>query len=553
MAAYKRFSPNIRSAFSIVIMIAVWLAFAPTQVGGLASYIIVVGKSMEPKFHIGDLVIVHKQPVYQVGEAVVYRNLQLQNFVFHRIISQQLGRYTLQGDNNSWVDTYQPSQDEVIGKLWLYIPRGGTAIQKIRSPFVMALIAGGLGAILAIRLFGNKAGGNKPMKAKSFQEWFTPLKQRTREWLAIGGNPKPEKPLNPNQGEILEGSFFALGVITLSSLILGIIVFSRPVSRTVQDDIGYQHLGVFSYLASAPQGVYDANSIKSGDPIFTKLTCSVDVNFQYTLIAAQAENITGTYQLTAVISEPVSGWQRVVPLQEEASFTGTGFGTSARLDLCKITSLAQSLEQGTDFRPGTYLLTVTPNIKINGTVSGRPLDDTFGSGLMFRYDRLQFYLIRNEEQGNPLALTETEVLRQARLEANTMLLFGREISIPVLRWVTLLGFITSLSGLGLLGLRLGNLARLDQEKFLRIRYSSMMIDVANTDTLAASSGIDVNSIEALAKLAERFNAMILHDVEDTLPTYYVQAGGITYRFRLQAAETGSAIPEEEALSQEGEA
>ena len=100
-----------------MIMIAVWLAFAPTQVGGMASYIIIIGKSMEPKFHIGDLVIVHKQPNYQVEEAIVYQNLDLENFVFHRIISQQLGYYTLKGDNNSWVDTYKPSYEEVIGKL----------------------------------------------------------------------------------------------------------------------------------------------------------------------------------------------------------------------------------------------------------------------------------------------------------------------------------------------------------------------------------------------------------------------------------------------------
>ena len=119
-------------------MTAVWLALAPTQVGGLASYIIVIGKSMEPKFHIGDLVIVHRQPVYQVGDAIVYRNLELKNYVFHRIISQQMGHYTLKGDNNSWVDDYKPSHEEVVGKLWLYIPRGGRAIQKIRSPFVMA-------------------------------------------------------------------------------------------------------------------------------------------------------------------------------------------------------------------------------------------------------------------------------------------------------------------------------------------------------------------------------------------------------------------------------
>src|SRR5512139_443815 len=223
MAVYKRFSPNLRSAFSAVLMIVVWLVFAPTQVGGLASYIIVIGNSMEPNFHIGDLVIVHEQPTYQVGDAIVYGNLQLKKFVFHRIISQQAGHYILQGDNNSWVDNYKPSHREVIGKLWLHIPHGGTVIQKIRSPFVMALIAGILGTVLALRLSGNKARGNKNMNNKSFQEWFTSVKQRVRTWFTTAGSSEPKKSLGLNQGEILEGSFFALGVVALSSLILAII------------------------------------------------------------------------------------------------------------------------------------------------------------------------------------------------------------------------------------------------------------------------------------------------------------------------------------------
>ncbi|MGB8982225.1 MAG: signal peptidase I [Anaerolineales bacterium] len=551
MVAHKKFSPNIWSAFSIVIMIVIWLAFAPTQVGGMASYIIVIGKSMEPNFHIGDLVVVHKQPIYQVGDAVVYRNLQLENFVFHRIISQQLGRYSLKGDNNSWVDAYQPSYGEVIGKLWLHIPRGGITVQRLRSPFVMALIAGALGAVLAAHWFGKKAQGNKRMNNKPVQEWFISIKHRAQNWFGRVKRPSSISSSNFDGAEFLEGSFFALAIILFSSLILGIIAFSRPASRTVPDDISYQHLGVFGYAASVPQGVYDANSIKSGDPIFTKLTCSVDVNFQYTLVAAQAENIKGTYQLTAVISEPVSGWQRVVPLQEETSFTGAVFGTTAALDLCKISALTQSMEQGTGFHPGTYRLVITPNIRLSGEASNRTLKDTFNSGLAFQYDRVHFSLLREEEQSNPLAVSETEILHDERTEANTLLLFGRGLSIPALRWLALIGLISSLCGLIWLELRLQNLSHLDRQKFLRIKYSSAVIDVQNTDALRSSSMIDLGSMDALAKLAERFNIMILHGTENGLHTYYVQAGRIIYRFRLKAVETELAVPETEVPGQEG--
>ncbi len=551
MAIHKRFSPNILSAFSLVMMVSVWIAFAPIQVGGMASYIIVIGKSMEPNFHIGDLIVVHKEPTYQVGDAIVYRNMDLQNFVFHRIVSQQVGHYALKGDNNSWTDTYQPSREEVIGKLWLYIPRGGTAIQKMRSPFVMALITCILGVVLAANLFMNKSKGNKPMNNKSVREWFTSIKQKTWNWLMNLNRAESQKTLNVGQDQILEGSFFVLGLVALSSLILGIIAFSRPVSHTVQDDISYEHLGFFSYSASTPQGVYDANTIKSGDPIFTKLTCAAEVNFQYTLVAEQAENITGTYQLTASISEPVGGWQRIVPLQEETSFTGTTFGTKAKLDLCKVESLTQSMEQGTDFHPGSYVLVITPNVKLNGKASNRALEGTFNPTLTFQYDRVQFYLVRSEEQGNPLVVTETGIMHEEHKEANTMLFLGRKIEIPALRLIALFCFIGSLSGIVLLGWKLENLSRFHQEKFFRIKYASMMINVQKADLFTSSSMVDVTSMDALAKLAERFSVMILHLEQGNQHTYCAQANGTTYRFTANIV--GSTLPAGEAIGQEGEA
>jgi hypothetical protein len=58
-------------------------------------------------------------------------------------------------------------------------------------------------------------------------------------------------------------------------------------------------------------------------------------------------------------------------------------------------------------------------------------------------------------------------------------------------------------------------------------------------------------MEALAKLAERFNTMILHGIENNLHTYYVQSGGTTYRFVLAAGKTESVLRTEEAFPQEG--
>jgi len=63
----------------------------------------------------------------------------------------------------------------------------------------------------------------------------------------------------------------------------GLIAFTRPATKSVPDDVTFQHLGFFNYSAPAPTGVYDSNGLKSGEPIFPKATCSVNFSFQYTL------------------------------------------------------------------------------------------------------------------------------------------------------------------------------------------------------------------------------------------------------------------------------
>lgn len=537
MVTYKRFSPGLFSGFWVIVMIALWLCFAPVQAGGQASYIIVVGNSMEPRFHIGDLVIVHTETGYQVGDAVVYRNLELENFVFHRIIAQQLGRFTLQGDNNAWVDTYRPTQAEVLGKLWLHIPKGGTVFQKIREPLVMALAAGLLGGWLVLSLMKDTSKGKRHMNRDS----FTAMQHKLQDWFK--GQGKTAATSEP--ASVWEGLFFGLGLLACASLILAIISFSRPATRTADQDIRYDQLGIFAYNASAPGGVYDANALQSGDPIFPRLTCTVDVTFQYTLIAQQASQLSGTYQLTATIIEPLSGWQRTVPLQEQATFSSNAFGSTAKLDLCKLEALTRSLEQNTEFHPGSYDLIVAPNIQVQGQLAGQALETSYNLGLTFKYDRIHFYLTdENDESGNLLNKTQPGVLSQSVTEANTVRLPGMDASVPSLRIASTLGLLLTLSGLLFLGLRFQSLATTDPVQYTRLRYGTQLVDVQAGEA-AALAYVDVLSMDDLVKMAEKFNTLILHAQSGGVHAYYVRGEGTAYRF-IQISGAESAVPEQEA-------
>ncbi len=94
------------NALLILSSAALWYVFAPTKLGGGASYVMIDGNSMEPTFHAGDLVILTKAPVYNVGDIVAYKDLKLNAFIIHRIIEYEDGHYVLKGDNNAWIDPF---------------------------------------------------------------------------------------------------------------------------------------------------------------------------------------------------------------------------------------------------------------------------------------------------------------------------------------------------------------------------------------------------------------------------------------------------------------
>ena len=45
--------------------------------------------------------------------------------------------FVTQGDNNDWLDEDQPTEDEILGRLFLRIPQGGKALDALRSPGIL--------------------------------------------------------------------------------------------------------------------------------------------------------------------------------------------------------------------------------------------------------------------------------------------------------------------------------------------------------------------------------------------------------------------------------
>src|SRR4051812_15544745 len=136
----------------LVLVVGFWFfALRPQGLGGPASYALVSGTSMLPKYHTGDIVIVHHHARYRVGDIVAYKVPKGQvgagAEVIHRIVGGSAGAgWIMQGDNRTAPDIWHPKNDLIVGRAWVHIAKAGIVIKLLHTP----LFLGGLAALVAM-------------------------------------------------------------------------------------------------------------------------------------------------------------------------------------------------------------------------------------------------------------------------------------------------------------------------------------------------------------------------------------------------------------------
>lgn len=506
MKQTQRWSSIFFDLILFVGLVVIWIAFAPVKIGGQTSYVMVNGISMEPNYHTGDLVIVRKAQRYQVGDVVTYRDAKMGAYVIHRIIEIKQGQFIIKGDNNSWVDAYQPTHDEIVGKQWIYAPKAGIAMLWIRKPINLSLTVFLLGGVLMSSMTTKPKKGQKGKNSPSV-----------------------------NLGEMFEGTLYLLGLLFLGFLGLSIFAFTKPLTRAA-DNITYQQYGNYSYTAAGTPGVYDTEMVRSGEPVFPKLTCFLNIELTYYILGSQLHDISGSHQMYARIMDQQSGWQRTIPIIPHTAFNGNGYIATAALDLCQVTSLLDLVEKETGLRASAYTIEIVTNIAFTANASGQVITGAFDPTLAFNFDKVHLYLASKNAERTPMHITEQGVADSSNIEANTLLILGWEPTVGFIRVFALLGLGISLSGLVIMGLFVFNTARQSEEALIRLRYGSMLMDVYERSLDVTLPMIDVTSIDDLAKMAEQQNTMIMHMMLNFLHYYLVQSNGTTYRYLISAGE-----------------
>ena len=130
----------LRSAVLASLVIAVLLNlcfFIRPELFGWSRAVILSG-SMEPSMSIGDLVIVHREKEYRVGDIVVFDSGGLS--ATHRILEKAQEGFVTKGDANNVPDKELLSENHIIGRVAVVIPMVGKAVLFLKNPAGMMLI-----------------------------------------------------------------------------------------------------------------------------------------------------------------------------------------------------------------------------------------------------------------------------------------------------------------------------------------------------------------------------------------------------------------------------
>jgi len=539
--SHRRWFQAVLSALLLVLVGVTWLILAPFQFGGSVGYVIVQGNSMEPLFHYGDLVLVRRTDAYQVGDIAVYKNAQLNSLVLHRITGVVQDHFVFKGDHNSWTDSYRPVRAEIIGKLWLQVPRLGHTFSWLRQPIVLAALAGA-GGILIMAIPGKEKIRRAGKKAAAGQR-FNNLKSRlARAFLpGTGKRPTGKAPrswqtawlegLSARAG-LIEALFFVFGLVAFLSLALGLFAFLHPRQVQTVEEKEYQHRGVFSYTASASAAIYDTNVAVTGQPVFPALSCLMLVRFDYALRGDGLAQVGGNYQLVALVRNEHNGWQRTIPLQAETAFQGLTFTSLVPLNICALEYLVAGVEQQTNLHPGVYSLYILPRVSVAGQAGGQSFADTFAPRLTFQFDALEVYLANGDPASDPLRPAQPGQVQALRLDENRLSLFGRSFRVVSLRLLAVWGLGLSLAGLLAVLLVVTLLGRRSRAAYIRIKYGGLLVESRPGKETASQLVTEVTSIDDLAKLAERLNLPILHACRRAKHSYSVEADHRSYRYML---------------------
>jgi signal peptidase I len=512
-----------------------WFFLAPPGLGGRTSYVVTDGVSMRPHIHAGDLALVRPIGDYRVGDIVAYHSATLHVVVLHRIIAVTPSGYIFRGDANSWPDPGPVPRSALVGKLWVLAPGLGGRLRELHTPPLMA----GLAALAVLLLLGG-AGAERARRRRR--------RRPQPKWEPRTATPQSRRAAVAGS----YGSALAVAVVAAVALAaVALVAWTSPTHRTAPTTVSYRQSGRFSYAASTVTGaVYTTGRATTGQPIFPRLAGPVHVRFAYALGSGPIDRLGGTAALDAVITSQ-NGWSRTIPVAPAAVFAGRSVTVTGILHVRQLEQLLQRVATATAVPGESFTLTLVPAIHVHGVLAGRPIHAAYAPKLPFTLTPTE--LAPAQAAGAPAGGAAPTAGAPAFHPAATGA-FTSEASAPVrlgpgrlhlpvalLRIVATLGLAAALAAAAVAGRLLWRSREADEPTRIEARFGESIVTVVHSSLGRHADLVQVKSIEELARLAERYDSMIIHEQTSLGHAYLVADGATLYAYLLNAEGSERAL------------
>ena len=474
---------------------------------------------MEPKLHRGDLAVVRKQSVYRAGDVVLYDSRELGTKVLHRIVRVEGGRFVLKGDNNSFLDAEHPTEEQIVGSLWVSAPAVGR-------------VDGMAARAAAQRPPRRSRHPDRPRRRARHR------RRRSPRLPASHGRSRASRRSRVRHARVpeeLKPLLIGLGVAAVACVGLAFVSFGRPLTATETVEAAYAHQGRFEYDARVPRSAaYPDGQVSTGEPVFQRLVHRLRVNFTYRLESELPVTADGRIALDARISDG-RGWERILPLAAEQPFTRR---RSDRLGRARPRAAAADHRRGPRshrLRPDRVHRRGAAAVDVAGRVGGEKVDATFAPALSFDAGdlRLQPSLEGGEGVG-PFAPREPGT--GTRVVPAEVSLGALSLSVPT-------AGASRCSGSPRCSCSAGWRSQPDAARPRTATSTSGSRPATGTLLLPVSSRsgdwehvIELADMAALVRLAEHQGKLILQLSEANERSYVVEDGSTAYRYRVHSPE-----------------
>ena len=528
------------------LLVVAWgIVLRPTTLGGDASYVIVDGRSMEPTYEDGDLVLVRRSSSYGPGDVIAFRaggQFDDPTRIIHRIVGGTADGFQTQGDNRDRLDPWTPTTDDIIGKAQLHIPMAGDIASAIAKPEFFAAM-GGAAVVL---------GGTRRRRRRRPQHLGLDPADPEAPMPDIV-TPSPQRPSAPapRWARLTHPRWAFVGLVAAVALVVPTLAMTWSSMRAPDTTSRIESFGAVDYgialdyrFTGTPSAVYRdgtvdaersvAGTLTPSDPLYSRLLDQLRVTVDFRADHDGADRLRAAGGLDVRLETP-GGWTTVLQSVEPAPFSGAT-AESIDLDLDAIAAQVASVADLTGVGGGSYTISVVPTLDVSATAEGTVVDDQLTAPMSFTVDG-------NLITAEAVEASQTEALSRTVDERASYTIGPWDVSTQAARAV--------LSGLALVlvagiawfasvlfgGVGLGEPAR------IAARYRSQMIDVTAA-TAPPGPVVMVGGIDELARIAKVEQSVILHeDLGDGAHRYRVFLGSVTYEYETAPEHAGAAADE----------